>query len=112
MEAIDSIVENPMRRRLDLEEEAGDSVVGENPLLVHRRLDLEEEAGDGGVIENPLLVRRRLNLNDAKIGSSTLLCFNKATLKDNLRSLAKVALDDVGIIKTHTDKSASARISL
>jgi hypothetical protein len=112
MEATDSVVENPMRHRLNREEEAGDSGVGENPLLVHRRLDLEEEAGDGGVIKKPLLVRRRLNLNDAKIGSNTLLCFNKATLKDNLRSLAKVSLDDVGIIKTHTDKSASARISL
>ena len=83
-----------MCRRLDLEEEAGDSGVGENPLLVCRRLDLEEEAGDGGVVENPLLVRRRLNLDDTKIGSSTLLCFNRATLKDNLRPLAKVSLDD------------------
>jgi hypothetical protein len=72
--------------------ETGDGAV-KNP--VRRRLNLEEEAGDGGGGGNPLLVRRRLDLDDAKIGSGAPLdCFSRATLMDNLRSLAKLTLGD------------------
>ena len=83
----DGAVENPVRRRLDLEEEEadGDDSVGRNPLLVRRRLDLD--------------------VDDAEVGSGTSIgCFNRAMLMDNLRSLAKLAfaLGDDDDVKTKT----------
>ena len=91
-------------------ETTGDDGAIKNP--VRRRLDLEEEeAGDGGVGGNPLLVRRRLDMDDdAKVvvGSGTPLDgFSKATLMDNLRSLAKLTLgggDDVNMPPRRTPK--------
>ena len=60
--------------------ETGDGAV-KNPM--RRRLNLEEEASDGGVGGNPLLVRCRLNLDNTKVGSGTSLdCFSRATLMD------------------------------
>ena len=68
---------------------------------MRHRLDLEEEADDGGTGGNPMLVRRRLDQDDAKIDSGTsLCCFNRATLKDNLRSFAKLAFTTIDLLLT------------
>ncbi|OQU91485.1 hypothetical protein SORBI_3001G188500 [Sorghum bicolor] len=94
----DGAVENPVRRRLDLEEEEadGDDSVGRNPLLVRRRLDLD--------------------VDDAEVGSGTSIgCFNRAMLMDNLRSLAKLAFalgdDDDVKTKTKTKTKAPRRLA-